>query len=130
MGKILEHDETNYFNRRELQAYVEVMNENLEMVESDNEAISNQEQVILKGVMESATTNVGSIMTPLDKVFQLKEFDCINRDLRVNMWIKGHSRIPVLKENTINYILLKDIIILPENLVIKDFPDIFVKKPI
>jgi len=46
------------------------------------------------------------------------------------MWIKGHSRIPVLKENTINYILLKDIIILPENLVIKDFPDIFVKKPI
>jgi len=78
---------------------VEVLNENKHNEGVDGENVSSEEQLIIKGVMESATTNVGEIMTPLTQVYQLQDTEVVSADKRMEMWIKGHSRIPVKQQN-------------------------------
>jgi len=65
----------------------------------DENDVSPEEVVILRGCMESATTDVGSIMVPLKDVKYLNATDIIDKEHRYKLYIEGYSRIPVVFNN-------------------------------
>ena len=99
-----------FFRRAELSVLVDLHKTN----DAENEdPLTADEALIIKGALSMRDKVVGQICTPLESIFCLNIDDHMNRATMNLLLDKGHSRVPIYKEEKNNFIgllLIKNLI--------------------
>ncbi|XP_019848829.1 PREDICTED: DUF21 domain-containing protein At4g14230-like [Amphimedon queenslandica] len=123
---ILGKDHSTFFRRAELKELVQMHGSSEETDSKENEEpLSHDEILIVKGALDMRDKTVKDAMTPLESVFMLHVDDKIGQANMEKIIATGHSRIPIYKDgrsDIVGLILVKKLIILDpdDNVPIKE----------
>lgn len=99
-----------FFRRAELRELVKM---HANHHNQNEEPLTYDEVLIVKGALEMRDKTVGDAMTPLESVFMLDINGVINRKTMTELIHRGHSRVPVYKGdrgNVVGMLLIKKLI--------------------
>ncbi|XP_062510862.1 uncharacterized protein LOC134186817 [Corticium candelabrum] len=109
---LLGGEHSTFFRRAELRELVDLHGEKSE---HNEEPLSSDEVLIIKGALEMRSKVVKEAMTPLESVFMLNTDDKLDRVTMQKLLDAGHSRVPVFEDvhsNIVGILLVKQIIML------------------
>ncbi|XP_062510930.1 uncharacterized protein LOC134186870 [Corticium candelabrum] len=109
---LLGKDHSTFFRRAELKELVDMHGKTSQ---GNEEPLSQDEVLIIKGALEMRSKTVREAMTPLQSVFMLRIDDKLDRATMQTLIDVGHSRVPVfdgVRQNIVGIILVKKIIML------------------
>mmetsp|Transcript_10846 Transcript_10846/g.8061 ORF Transcript_10846/g.8061 Transcript_10846/m.8061 type:complete len:206 (-) Transcript_10846:782-1399(-) len=103
-----EHGRTRYTNDQ-LKYLVNMHSkkalENLEMEEKGGFGLSAVQTKIISGAFDLSETQVGTIVTPINRVFSISIDSTLDQELLADLRIKGYSRVPVYYSDNTHLIL-------------------------
>jgi ankyrin repeat/SOCS box protein 13/metal transporter CNNM len=109
---LLGKEHSTFFRRAELKELVDMHGKSSD---GNEEPLSSDEVMIIKGALEMRSKVVREAMTPLESVFMLSVNEKLNKGTMQRLLDVGHSRVPVyetVRTNIVGVILVKKIIML------------------
>ncbi|CAK8697560.1 unnamed protein product [Clavelina lepadiformis] len=107
---ILGTEHGTFFRRAELSVLVDL---HKEADEENEDPLTADEAMIIKGALSMRDKAVGQICTPLESVFALNINKIMDKETMNLLLTKGHSRVPIYeesKQNLLGLVLVKNLI--------------------
>eukprot|EP00118_Oscarella_pearsei_P007142 m.33838 g.33838 ORF g.33838 m.33838 type:complete len:481 (+) comp31920_c0_seq1:250-1692(+) len=109
---LLGKEHSTFFRRAQLEELVAIHGQKNP---SNEEQLTYDEVLIIKGALEMRSKVVREVMTPIESVFMVSEDDKLDEKLMKKLVGAGHSRVPVyagVKTNLVGLLLVKNLILL------------------